>query len=264
MNPEQLLELLESVRSGARPVDAAAAELQRDAGLQRDNRAGYTDLGEIKLDVDRTARRGFPEVVYCASKSAEQITAALRGLLAHDGIAVGTRCAPDVASGLLAEFPIADYNPVSRVVRLGPARERFTELGVAVLAAGTSDRPVAEEACSVLEAFGAPVDRVYDVGVAGLHRLLDHRERIKRAGVLVVVAGMEGALPSVVGGLFPQPIIAVPTSVGYGSALGGFTALFGMLSSCAGGLTVVNIDNGFGAAMAALSILRLVSANRPA
>src|SRR5690606_7710801 len=149
----------------------------------------------------------------------------------------------------------AVYDVMARTIRIGEPLAERSAITTAVVAAGTSDRPVAEEACSTLETFGARVDRIYDVGVAGLHRLLGRHEQLSRAGILIVVAGMEGALPSVVGGLYRQPLIAVPTSVGYGTAQSGMTALFSMLTSCAGGITVVNIDNGFGAALGAISIL---------
>ncbi|HVZ39884.1 MAG TPA: nickel pincer cofactor biosynthesis protein LarB [Candidatus Kapabacteria bacterium] len=248
MTPEEIRTLLERVHAGEEGVEGALARLCD---------SGYVDAGAWKIDTDRKRRRGFPEVIYCASKSAEQIEAIVRLLLDYEGRAFGTRCEANTARAVVAAIGRGTYDPVSRILRFGEPHPAFTRATTAILAAGTSDVPVAEEAAVTLEAFGAPVERVYDVGVAGLHRLLGQRERIAAAHVLIVVAGMEGALPSVVGGLFPQPLIAVPTSVGYGTALGGFTALFGMLTSCASGITVVNIDNGFGAAMAALSILRM-------
>ena len=165
---------------------------------------------------------------------------------------------PDTAREVLEIIGDGEYDALSQTMRIGASKHAFTTLRTGVIAAGTSDRSVAEEACRTLETFGAPVDRIYDVGVAGIHRLLSHSEAIASASVLIVVAGMEGALPSVVAGMSKQPVIAVPTSVGSGVALGGLTALFAMLTSCAGGVTVVNIDNGFGAALAALSILHLV------
>jgi len=165
----------------------------------------------------------------------------------------------ELAARVLDAFPDADYNEIARTICVGTPQPKRTDLVTAVVAAGTSDLPVAEEAAVTLETFGAPVERVTDVGVAGVHRLLARRETLERAGVVIVVAGMEGALPSVVGGMTSRPLIAVPTSIGYGAALGGFTPLFGMLTSCASGITVVNIDNGFGAAAAALRIIGAVS-----
>jgi pyridinium-3,5-biscarboxylic acid mononucleotide synthase len=227
-----------------------------------DDETGYVDVGAAKVDVDRERRRGFPEVIYCDGKSGEQIATIAATLVASTGLAFGTRCSAPVAERALALYPGGDYDPVARTIRYGAPRAPFTAATTAVIAAGTSDRPVAEEACATLETFGAPIDRIYDVGVAGIHRLLDQRERLDAADVLIVIAGMEGALPSVVGGLARQPLIAVPTSIGYGVALGGFTALFGMLTSCSSGITVVNIDNGFGAAMAALAILQALERAR--
>jgi NCAIR mutase (PurE)-related protein len=227
-----------------------------------ENGKGYVDIGSARVDSDRERRRGFPEVIYCDGKTPEQIAAIAATLIETAGVAFGTRVAPEAAARVLEMLPGGSYDAVARTLQYGPPRPLFTTDVTAVLAAGTSDRPVAEEACRTLEIFGAPIDRIYDVGVAGIHRLLDERERIDSAAVLIVIAGMEGALPSVVGGLARQPLIAVPTSIGYGTALGGFTALFGMLTSCSSGITVVNIDNGFGAAMAALSILRALERAR--
>lgn len=249
MMPDELRATLETLQAGNLSVDEAVARL---------GELGYADLGDVKHDTDRRRRCGFAEVIYCASKTAPQVTSMVRSLLEQEGRAFGTRCAPEVAQEVISEIGSGVYDPRSRTLCFGDPYPQFTERRTAILAAGTSDIPVAEEAAITLEMFGAPAMRVYDVGVAGLHRLLTQRKVVADAGVLIVVAGMEGALPSVVGGLFAQPLIAVPTSVGYGSALGGFTALFAMLSSCASGITVSNIDNGFGAAMAALSILKMV------
>ena len=250
MTSEEIRQILEAVRSGETPVERAAERLVPEDG--------FIDLGMANVDTDRRRRRGFPEVIYCASKTSEQIAAIARALLDAEGLAFGTRCEREAAERAIAALGEGEYDPVSRTIVAGTPYPQFTAVTTAVIAAGTSDLPVAEEACRTLETFGAPVDRIYDVGVAGLHRLLSRREQIEQAGVLIVVAGMEGALPSVMGGLFGQPIIAVPTSVGYGAALGGLTPLMAMLTSCASGITVVNIDNGFGAAMAALSILRAI------
>lgn len=222
----------------------------------------YIDVGDAKVDVGRERRRGFPEVIYCEGKTPQQVATVASALVNASGLAFGTRCSTEMARDVEQIYPGGTYDSVARTIRCGSERKPFTTLRTAVIAAGTSDRPVAEEACVTLETFGAPVDRVYDVGVAGLHRLLDQQSLLNAADVLVVVAGMEGALPSVVGGLYRQPIIAVPTSVGYGTALGGITALFAMLTSCASGISVVNIDNGFGAAMSALTILQAMERAR--
>jgi pyridinium-3,5-biscarboxylic acid mononucleotide synthase len=206
------------------------------------------------LDPGRLVRQGFPEIVYCQSKTAEQVTDNLRALAAANGRAFGTRLPNDRAKAVLAALPEAVYEPLGRTISLGampPENNRC----VALVTAGTSDIPVAEEAAATLAFLGHPVLRFNDIGVAGIHRLHAHIDEIRAASVVIVVAGMEGALPSVVGGLVAAPVIAVPTSVGYGAAFEGLAALLGMLNSCAAGLTVVNIDNGFGAAMAAHRIL---------
>ncbi|MCE7934946.1 MAG: nickel pincer cofactor biosynthesis protein LarB [Chlorobi bacterium CHB2] len=250
MTPSQLLQLLESVRIGAVSASDAAKQLQEEERVVQVEEFG-------RVDIDRVRRRGFPEAIFCQSKTPEEVLAIARALFQHHGLAFGTRCSPQAAAIVLAELP-GEYHPIAQTLRIGPPLPVRFPGRVAVIAAGTSDRPVAEEACATLETFGAAVDRIYDVGVAGLHRLLQQQQRIAEAAVLVVAAGMEGALPSVVGGMFPQPLIAVPVSVGYGAALGGFTALMAMLTSCAGGITVVNIDNGFGAGLAALTILQAI------
>lgn len=262
MTPDEILMILNAVAAGTLPAAHAAERLAPRPAGDADAGRGYIELGTAKVDTDRSRRRGFPEVIFCESKRAEDVIPIVGTLVEAEGLAFGTRCSPELAAAILAAFPAGIYDPVARTIRVGEPRPRFTEAVTAVVVAGTSDRPVAEEACDTLETMGAPVERIYDVGVAGIHRLFGARERIERASVLIVVAGMEGALPSVVGGLFRQPMIAVPTSIGYGAALGGLTPLLGMLTSCASGITVVNIDNGFGAAMAALSILRAIEAAR--
>ncbi len=208
------------------------------------------------LDPGRLARVGFPEVVFCQHKTAGQIIDNLRGLAAAHGRALGTRLDPQLAATVLAALPGAGHDETGRAVWLGelPAPAAGAP-AVAIVCAGTSDLPVAAEAAATLAFLGHPVRRVHDVGVAGLHRLEARLDEIRSAAVVIVVAGMEGALPSVVGGLVRAPVIAVPTSVGYGASFGGVAALLGMLNSCAAGLTVVNIDNGFGAALAAHRIL---------
>lgn len=214
------------------------------------------------LDDGRLTRQGFPEVVFCQSKTAGQTADNLRGLAAAHGGALGTRLEPERAREVLALLPGASYDELSKTIVLG-GRRPVAEGGalVAVVCAGTSDLPVAAEAVATLEFLGHRVLRVHDVGVAGVHRLHARLGEIRGATVVIVVAGMEGALPSVVGGLVAAPVIAVPTSVGYGASFQGLAALLGMLNSCAAGLAVVNIDNGFGAALAAHRILGTV---RPA
>jgi hypothetical protein len=207
-------------------------------------------------DPGRLERVGFPEVVFCQHKTPQQIAGNLRALAAANGRAFGTRLDPHRAAAVLALAPEACYDEPSRTVRIGAApAPRPGAPTVAVVCAGTSDLPVAGEAAATLEFLGHPVRRIHDVGVAGLHRLEARLDEIRSAGVVIVAAGMEGALPSVVGGLVGAPVIALPTSVGYGASFHGLAALLGMLNSCAAGLTVVNIDNGFGAALAAHRIL---------
>lgn len=247
MNQEFIRELLAGVQSGTISSERAMEKLVSGKG--------FVEIPDAVVDTDRERRCGIPEVIYCENKTPEQIVAVASVLYEKHGLAFGTRCSAEQYEVVSREFPDTFYDPVSRTVRVGSILPRRTIHITGVIAAGTSDLPVAEEAAVTLEAFGAPVERITDVGVAGVHRLLARREVIEKASVLIVVAGMEGALPSVVGGMTRAPLIAVPTSVGYGAALGGFTPLMGMLTSCASGISVVNIDNGFGAAAAALRIL---------
>jgi pyridinium-3,5-biscarboxylic acid mononucleotide synthase len=213
----------------------------------------------LHLDLARESRQGFPEVVFCEGKSDAQVIAAMKGLAAAHGRALGTRLAPERAAAVLRGLRGAGYDAEARLLRVGKPRPPRGPV-VLVVCAGTSDLPVAGEAAGTLGFLGHPVERLVDVGVAGLHRLMGAQDRLAAAAVTIVVAGMEGALPSVVGGLVGGPVIAVPTSVGYGASFGGLAALLGMLNSCASGLTVVNIDNGFGAAVAAHRILRVAAA----
>jgi NCAIR mutase (PurE)-related protein len=219
-----------------------------------------TDDPHSTLDPGRLARQGFPEIVYCQSKTLSQIIDNLRALADSNGNAFGTRLQPERAPEVLAALPEANYDALGRTISLGTLPTAGSRQ-VALVTAGTSDLPVAAEAASTLAFLGHGVARFNDIGVAGIHRLLARIDEIRAADVVIIVAGMEGALPSVVGGLVAAPVIAVPTSVGYGAAFEGLAALLGMLNSCASGLTVVNIDNGFGAAMAAHRILQ--SAHRP-
>ncbi|MGP8259682.1 MAG: nickel pincer cofactor biosynthesis protein LarB [Acidobacteriaceae bacterium] len=248
MTSSDLLKLLGEVERGALTPEAAA---QRLATLP------FEDLGHARVDHHRSLRIGLPEVVFAAGKTAEQ-TVAIFTSLAADGVDVlATRADASTAQAIQQRHPAAVYNQVARTVALRQSPNPPAGQGhVAVICAGTSDLPIAEEAAVTAETFGARVTRLYDVGVAGLHRLLAVRDDLKSAHVIIVCAGMEGALPSVVGGLVAVPVIAVPTSVGYGASFGGATALLGMLNSCSPNVTVVNIDNGFGAAYTAVLIAR--------
>jgi hypothetical protein len=241
----RVLSLLQQVASGA----LSAADAVRQLSL-----APYESLEFATIDHHRALRHGHPEVIYGEGKTPHQVVTIAERIVAHGGSVLATRT--DVASrqAVLDRFPDAVANEVGRTVRVGPVAPRATGT-VLVVTAGTSDLPVAEEAAESALAMGLVAARLNDVGVAGLHRLLANGNALQSAGAVIVVAGMDGALPSVVGGLVACPIIAVPTSVGYGAALGGLAAMFTMLNSCAAGVTVVNIDNGFGAAAAAARIL---------
>ncbi|MDZ4183446.1 MAG: nickel pincer cofactor biosynthesis protein LarB [Desulfuromonadales bacterium] len=248
MHPEQLKELLSAVSSGV--CDVATA-------LERLRNLPFEDAGVAMIDHHRTLRQGLPETVYGEGKTAEQLVTIVGRMIKHGGNVLSTRLSAEKGAALQTAYPQGEYDPLARtfVVLQQPlvATGRGTVL---VVCAGTSDLPVANEAAITARLFGNQVDELSDVGVAGIHRLFAHSEKLRSAAVIIVVAGMEGALPSVVGGLVAAPIIAVPTSVGYGAAFGGIAALLGMLNSCAGGVTVVNIDNGFGAAYAATRINR--------
>jgi len=246
MNKERLRRVLEQVQDGYLNVEDACHIF---ATLP------FEDLGFAKLDTHRAVRDHFPEVIFCQGKSVEQITAIAKQLHLQNDVILGTRAGVDVYAAVREQIPEVQYHETARVFHLN--RTPPVPIGgVAIVSAGTADIPVAEEAAVCLEVMGASVDRIYDVGVAGIHRLLDRVKEINQARVVVVVAGMEGALASVVAGLTKSPVIAVPTSVGYGANFQGLAALLTMLNSCAGGIGVVNIDNGYGAASLALAILR--------
>jgi pyridinium-3,5-biscarboxylic acid mononucleotide synthase len=247
MDPETLRRLLDDVKSGATSPEAAADRLRT---------LPFEDLGFAKVDHHRALRRGFPEAVFGAGKTKEQIAAIVAAITARGQNALVTRTTADVHAHIAATQPEARFHEAARCVTLEVASVAPLRGRVAVLCAGTSDIPVAEEAAVTASFYGATVDRIYDVGVAGLHRLLDKAESIRKASVVIVAAGMEGALPSVVGGLVDAPVIAVPTSIGYGASFQGLAALLAMLNSCASGVAVVNIDNGFGAGHLACLILR--------
>ncbi|MCB9528033.1 MAG: nickel pincer cofactor biosynthesis protein LarB [Myxococcales bacterium] len=252
MSPDALRALLTAVAAGQRTPDEALATLQ-------DPRAGYVDLGFARVDLDRARRRGIPEVIFSPGKTPEHIAHIARALFDAGQRVLATRLAPDAAATItraLDDLPVV-YDAEARCLYIQTAEPEDQGQGtVLVVSAGTSDRPVAAEAALVARLCGNTVETLADVGVAGLHRLLAEVDRLRAASVVIVVAGMEGALPSVVTGLVDRPVIGVPTSVGYGASFGGVSALLGMLNSCASGLTVVNIDNGFGAAYAATLINR--------
>ncbi len=261
MSREQLLALLREVAEGR---ESPGAALERLAWMPVEVVApGGQEIARV--DHHRELRQGYPEVVFAEGKTASQVVEICRRLAERGGGFLVTRADEARTAAVLAEFPSATANELARTVRLAPdvapSSQRLAP--ILVVAAGTSDLPVAEEAVVTAEALGNPVERLYDVGVAGIHRLLQQSESLRRAGVLIVVAGMEGALASVVGGLVAVPVVAVPTSIGYGAAFGGLAALLGMLTSCAAGITVVNIDNGFGAACAASRINQLLLRQSP-
>lgn len=250
MDPTKLKSLLDEVAAGGLSPAAAADRLR---GLP------FEDLGFAKIDHHRQLRKGYPETIFCSGKTSEQVVAIVGRMRAHGSNVLGTRCTPEQAAAVIAAYPEAVHHDVARCVTLTVSPPEPLEGYVAVVCAGTSDLPVAEEAAVTCETLGSRVERIQDVGVAGIHRLFDQRARLEGAAALVVCAGMEGALPSVVAGLVERPVIGVPTSVGYGASFNGLAALLGMLNSCATGLTVVNIDNGFGAAVAAATIHRIAN-----
>lgn len=248
MDQTQLKQLLESVREGAVGVDDA---------LDRLRHMPFEDLGFAKVDHHRALRHGMPEVIFGQGKAPEHLLAIATTVLERSRNLLTTRIDPKAAEMVMARFPEAEFFPLSRVLRVWRDRTVHGKGVVAVVCAGTSDIPVAEEAKLTVEVMGNEVDLIQDIGVAGIHRLMANRERLTQARVAVVCAGMEGALPSAVGGLVGCPVIAVPTSVGYGASFNGLAALLGMLNSCASNVTVVNIDNGFGGGYVASLINRL-------
>lgn len=252
MNRQQLHDLLARVRSGDLTPEAALEPL-----LQFLRQKPYDDLGFARVDHHRNARQGFPEVVFGQGKTADQIAAIAAQIVGAGQSLLVTRTSAEAHAVVAARLPGAQFHDVARCITLDAGNTPRGRGTIVIAAAGTADLPVAEEAAVSAEIMGNSVDRLYDVGVAGLHRLLNEHARLIAARVVIVAAGMEGALPSVVGGLVDVPVIAVPTSIGYGSSFGGLTALLAMLNSCAKGVSVVNIDNGFGAAAIASSINHL-------
>ncbi len=251
MTPDQLRHLLDDVRSGA--IDSELAHRQLLATLRAQP---FEDLGFAKVDHHRSVRQGFPEVILGLGKTPDQIAAIAEQIIKRGNPLLVTRVDEDVWRQVQPRLSEAQFHPAARAITV----KRDVPMGrgtIALVSAGTSDQPVAEEAAVTAELMGNTVDRVYDVGVAGIHRLLRERTRIETARVVIVVAGMEGALPSVVAGMISTPVIAVPTSIGYGASFGGIAALLGMLNSCANGVSVVNIDNGYGAGCIASMINHL-------
>ena len=239
MERQALQQLLESVRRGDTSVEEAVRQLRL---------LPFEDLGFAKVDHHRALRKSFPEVIYCQGKAPEHVVEIVHAIRARARVVLATRATPDLYALVRQEVPEAVYHEQARIIQVGkPDPDPASRGTVLVMSAGTADIPVAEEAVVTIEAAGCAAERLYDVGVAGIHRLFAHQEKLEHARVLIVVAGMEGALASVVGGLVDKPVIAVPTSVGYGASFDGLAALLGMLNSCASGVVVVNIDNGFGA-----------------
>lgn len=238
--------------------DVAEGRLPRERAAETLSGFGFVEVGYHRLDIHREGRTGLPEVVLGLAKSEEQLGEIVRWFCEHDRPLLVTRCDRMRGEALVARHAELEYRAEAGVLMRGRSAKQ-SEGKVTVLTAGSSDVPVAEEAAATLEFFGVSVERSYDCGVAGLHRLLASGERVAAADVLIVVAGMEGALPSVVAGLFRQPVVAVPTSIGYGASFEGLAALLAMMNSCAPGITVVNIDNGFGAAAAAKSMLDMAT-----
>lgn len=249
MTRASILELLESIRNGQTAPEAALAQLAK---------LPYEDAGIAKIDHHRSLRLGLPEVIYAKGKTPAQVAEIFTRMAAAGGDVIATRASVEAFEAVRNVVPAAMFHETAGMIGLKQSAPAAKLGPVAVVCAGTSDLPVAEEAAVTAEYLGLEVERIVDVGVAGLHRILSQGEALMRAKVVIVCAGMEGALPSVVGGLVAAPVIAVPTSVGYGAAFGGVAALLGMLNSCSPNVTVVNIDNGFGAAYVAAMIARTV------
>ena len=245
-------EILEKVKNGELSVTDAELFFRTEP---------FMELDFAKLDSHRKLRTGFPEVVYCEGKSLENLLSIYGKLKEEDGSVFGTRASKEQYEFVRKSLPETEYDPVSRIMRIG-AGEKELNGNIAVCCAGTADIPVAEEAAQTAEFFGSYVERIYDVGVSGIHRLLSQTELLQKANCVIAVAGMEGALASVLGGLVSNPVIAVPTSVGYGASLKGLSALLTMINSCANGVAAVNIDNGFGAGYIATQINRLATGRK--
>lgn len=249
MNAKEVEKLLKEVKKGETSIEEALVVLKNFP---------YTDLGFAKIDHHRELRTGYPEIIYCAGKSVGQVSEIFRVMAEKENNVIGTRANQEMYEAVRSISTDAVYYPMARIISLQKNKPKPVESRIAIITAGTSDMPVAEEAAITAELLGNNVLRIYDAGVAGIHRLVDKLPEIRNCRVIIVIAGMEGALASVVGGLVDKPVIAVPTSVGYGANFGGISALLAMLTSCSTGITVVNIDNGFGAGFAASMINKMV------
>ncbi|MFH0842706.1 MAG: nickel pincer cofactor biosynthesis protein LarB [Bacteroidota bacterium] len=251
MTLKELEKLLTDLRKG---------EITTEEALEKLKTFPYTDLGYARIDHHREIRTGYPEIIYCAGKTVEQIAGIFKVMAAKENNVIGTRATDEMYDYVRKNIPEAVYYREARIISVQKRKPEIPEAGIAVITAGTSDIPVAEEAAVTAELLGNKTVRIYDAGVAGIHRLVDKLPEIRKCAVIIVIAGMEGALASVVGGLVDKPVIAVPTSVGYGASFGGISALLAMLTSCSAGVTVVNIDNGFGAGFSASMINRMCHA----
>jgi pyridinium-3,5-biscarboxylic acid mononucleotide synthase len=248
MTAQELEKLLINIKNGTSTVEEALEVLKTFP---------YTDLGFARIDHHREIRTGYPEIIYCAGKTTEQVKEIFRVMISKENNVIGTRASFEMYKAVKSITPDAVFYSEARIIAVQKKKPETPENRIAVITAGTSDIPVAEEAAVTAELLGNEVLRIYDAGVAGIHRLVDKLPEIRSCKVIIVIAGMEGALASVVGGLVDKPVIAVPTSVGYGASFGGISALLAMLTSCSAGVTVVNIDNGFGAGFSASMINRM-------
>jgi NCAIR mutase (PurE)-related protein len=248
MTVKELEKLLKGIRNGSISIEEALEKLKTFP---------YTDLGYASIDHHREVRTGYPEIVYCSGKQVDQVTGIFRVMAEKENNIIGTRASEEMFLSVKSILPEAVYFREARIISVQKKKPESSDSSIAVITAGTSDIPVAEEASVTAELLGNKIIRIYDVGVAGIHRLVDKLPQIRKCAVIIVIAGMEGALASVVGGLVDKPVIAVPTSVGYGASFEGISALLAMLTSCSAGVTVVNIDNGFGAGFSASMINRM-------
>lgn len=248
MTKKEIEDLLIDVKEGRKSIEEALEVLKNFP---------YTDLGFAKIDHHREMRTGYPEIIYCSGKTIDQVKEIFRVMSLNENNIIGTRANPEMYEAVKNILPDAIYYSEAKIISLQKKKPKAPESKIAVITAGTSDIPVAEEAAVTAELLGNIVVRIYDAGVAGIHRLVDNLPQIRSCRVVIVIAGMEGALASVVGGLVDKPVIAVPTSIGYGASFGGISALLAMLTSCSSGVTVVNIDNGFGAGFSASMINKL-------
>jgi pyridinium-3,5-biscarboxylic acid mononucleotide synthase len=249
MNAKEVEKLLTEVKNGDTSIEKALEVLKNFP---------YTDLGFARIDHHREMRTGYPEIIYCAGKSVEQVREIFRVMSEKENNVIGTRANQEMYESVKSISSKAVFYPMARIISLQNKKPDIPDSRIAIITAGTSDMPVAEEAAITAELLGNNVLRIYDAGVAGIHRLVDKLPEIRKCRVVIVIAGMEGALASVVGGLVDKPVIAVPTSIGYGANFGGISALLAMLTSCSTGVTVVNIDNGFGAGFAASMINKII------